>query len=230
MSEFQKTVRLESERLVIRATVRLPDEHDGYFALSYGSWLNGREYMFGQCREFDRHFPQFADVRALHLADVNGAPMHAESNGWYWLTGALGGLGERFHGGNGESYARKAPHECAAILAEHLRITSEQCWALLKLVSCVSPSQRRTVWRDIVNGYRGTWREQGERMTLRQLQALIAHWEARGGDLDDHVFVLTNTNASVGLVPLTKDEVEGWAGRFAPSLDQGTLCYLPRLS
>src|SRR5207344_782452 len=45
-------------------------------------------------------FPEVADFVALHLADENGEPLHAEANGYYWLAGALGGLGEQYHGAN----------------------------------------------------------------------------------------------------------------------------------
>lgn len=31
-----------------------------------------------------RAFPALADIVALHLCDMDGAPMHAVANGWYW--------------------------------------------------------------------------------------------------------------------------------------------------
>jgi hypothetical protein len=52
------------------------------------------------------YWPELAPVVALHSSDENGVPMHAEENGWYWLAGAFGGLGERYHGG------LEAPPKC----------------------------------------------------------------------------------------------------------------------
>jgi hypothetical protein len=31
-----------------------------------------------------RAFPSLADIVALHLSNLDGVPMHAEANGWYW--------------------------------------------------------------------------------------------------------------------------------------------------
>jgi hypothetical protein len=31
-------------------------------------------------------FPKLADLIALHLSDVDGVPLHAEANGWYWYS------------------------------------------------------------------------------------------------------------------------------------------------
>ena len=33
-----------------------------------------------------RIFPEITSIAALHLSDPDGAPMHAESNGWYWYS------------------------------------------------------------------------------------------------------------------------------------------------
>ena len=31
-------------------------------------------------------FPTLTDIVALHLSDVDGVPMHAKANGWYWYS------------------------------------------------------------------------------------------------------------------------------------------------
>lgn len=74
-----------------------------------------------------RYFPQFADLAALHLSDIDGVPMHAEANGWYWLAGALGGAGEQYHGGNSTFPPSRRPLE---IFADHCRISLDEARAI----------------------------------------------------------------------------------------------------
>ncbi len=31
------------------------------------------------------HFPEYADIVALHCSSIDGEPMHCLGNGWYWL-------------------------------------------------------------------------------------------------------------------------------------------------
>lgn len=66
-------------------------------------------------------WPEIEPIIRLHLSNADdGAPIHAESNGYYWLAGIVGGLGEKYHGGSGNS--GKSPAECLKILADHLRV------------------------------------------------------------------------------------------------------------
>lgn len=73
--------------------------------------------------ECAKAWPIIKPIIDLHLATIDGAPMHASANGFYWLAGAAGGLGEQYHGASGSS--AKTPEECLSILAEHLRISPE---------------------------------------------------------------------------------------------------------
>lgn len=82
-----------------------------------------RDIEAGGCLhdEVIKYWPELAPIVALHLGDDTGAPMHAEANGWYWLAGALGGAGERYHGGNG-SQADTSPAGCLQVFADHVRV------------------------------------------------------------------------------------------------------------
>jgi len=99
--------------------------HAPYFSLTYTQHRKGfpnQCYSGGAGHDVIlRYFPRFADLAALHLSDIDGAPMHAEANGWYWLAGALGGADERYHGGSSDE--SKSESECLAIFAKHCRIS-----------------------------------------------------------------------------------------------------------
>lgn len=60
-----------------------------YFTLTYTAHRRGfsnQRYSGGAGHaEILKHFPQFADLAALHLSDVDGVPMHAIANGWYFI-------------------------------------------------------------------------------------------------------------------------------------------------
>lgn len=115
--------------------------HAPYFALTAdvyrknnnnGSW---EDDSGGACHDLILNFyPEFADFAALHLSDIDGVPMHAAENGYYWLAGCVeGGLGEQYHGGSGSS--AKTPNECLNILCDHFRITKVEALALISKIS-----------------------------------------------------------------------------------------------
>ncbi len=101
-----------------------------HFSITADIRENGREYMGGCCHpEIEERFPgQFSDLIALHLSDIDGTPMYAVENGYYWAAGANGGNQQQYHGGNGTS--PRTRYECAEILAKHLRISVQDAEAL----------------------------------------------------------------------------------------------------
>lgn len=83
-----------------------------------GRW---QDDMGGCCHDLIlKHYPELADLAALHLSDMDGAPMHAVENGWYWLAGAMPEGVAQYHGGNGTP--AKSADECLQVFADHCRI------------------------------------------------------------------------------------------------------------
>jgi hypothetical protein len=105
-------------------------------------------------------YPELADVAALHLSDIDGEPMHAEANGWYWLAGALGGMGERYHGGNSEP--RKSEGECLAIFARHCRITEDEAMTIRWAAFAAGPDHAREVWQANERDMHARWKREAE--------------------------------------------------------------------
>jgi len=72
-----------------------------------------------------KSFPQLEPLVKLHLAESEtGEPLHALENSFYWLAGALGGLQQKYHGGN--SMPPKNPEECFDFFCKTLRISHEE--------------------------------------------------------------------------------------------------------
>lgn len=117
-------------KIVANYGLRTIGNQEPYFSVT-GTLYDerGRDYM-GGCihEEIAEHMPELSDLIELHLCSRDGVPMHAEENGFYWLTGAIKGVvgcadhfGARYHPGNSTSVP-KSPGECVDILAQHLRI------------------------------------------------------------------------------------------------------------
>jgi hypothetical protein len=99
-----------------------------YFSVTVDGYENGKESFGGCCHELVlQHFPALADLVALHLSDIDGSPMHADGNGFYWLAGVVD-MGQQYTGASGDF--GKPASECLRIAAEHFRITEKEALAL----------------------------------------------------------------------------------------------------
>lgn len=110
-----------------------------YFSVTGTIWrgtgaYSDRNDIAGGClhEEISKYFPKLRPLIALHLSDEDGQPTHGEANGFYWLAGALGGLGERYHGGSGDS--GKNPDTCLRFFADHCRISIEEAQSIGRAV------------------------------------------------------------------------------------------------
>lgn len=97
--------------------------------------------------EIVKHWPHLKPLADLHLSDIDGVPMHAEANGWYWLAGTIPEIASRtqHHGGNGQrqhwkpngdfdGYRNSTPDECLATYAKHVRLSIDEVQVARQLV------------------------------------------------------------------------------------------------
>lgn len=141
-----------------------------YFSLTADVHRKGfpdQNYMGGCCHELLlQHWPELADLAALHMSDIDGVPNHAAANGWYWLAGALGGMGEQYHGGNGPS--AKTTDECLAAFANFCRIDLLQAQDVARIVKAEPTRERaRSRWGVVCEGMRPRWTAEAEACIAR---------------------------------------------------------------
>lgn len=115
-----------------------------------------------------RHFPDLQALADLHLSDLQGAPMHAEGNGLYWIAGAMASphapnlpvWGQRYHGASGTS--GRTPAECLDVAARHYRLTPAEVMAFAEpLRYAAAPAVREAVKR-FTDAQRERWQAEAE--------------------------------------------------------------------
>lgn len=99
------------------------------------------------------YWPELAQIVALHLSHADdGSPAAAEANGFYWLAGIMGGLGERYHGGNADlqwtdadgahHYGHPPRERLVGILADHWRVTVPQCEEIVARITAAAEADQ----------------------------------------------------------------------------------------
>ena len=127
-----------------------------------GHWLeDSGGAMHG---EILKHWPELADLAALHLSDIHGVPMHAAENAFYWLAGAAGGWGEAYHGGQFSGPGiQRTPDQCLQLFASHARIHMDTTREVLTLIEHAA---------DHLGPYSRVWLGEG----LKARKAALAAW------------------------------------------------------
>lgn len=96
-------------------------------------WVEDR----GGCihEEILRHWPELKPLADLHLSDMDGVPMHAAANAWYWFRGML-----QDEMSIGPYAPRHSAVQCLEIFARHVRISLEEAAAVRDAVKKLADS------------------------------------------------------------------------------------------
>lgn len=109
-----------------------PGGQDPHFSVTCEVSTNAsrrkRDIEAGGCMHelAEKYWPECAAVVRMHLSSaLDGSPMYAEANGFYFLAGMFSdGLGKRFHAGNGAP--SRCTLECAKLFADHMRLSLDE--------------------------------------------------------------------------------------------------------
>lgn len=147
-----------------------------YFSVTGEIWdqPNARDCAACGCLHDDilKGWPALAPIVALHLSDSNGAPMHAEANGWYQLSGYLQSS-DRYRADTSprhfpDGYRNPTPDECLAQFAEHVRLPLEVVKVEVESWRAGTPSYadaqyvRQRYYQPWVEAQRPRWKQEAE--------------------------------------------------------------------
>jgi len=166
-------------RLEVDATLHQLGDQKPYFSITGELWransAGERDARFNDCEAWGclhdyilKAAPALADLVAMHLSDVDGDPMHAEANGWYWLAGYLSYPHRQYAEYHGASeYSARTSAECLRIFADHCRITLEEAKRIAKLCDGKDNDLVRQRWAKQCEAMKPRWSDEAAAMIAK---------------------------------------------------------------
>ena len=106
-----------------------------------------RDYAGGCCHdEILRVYPDLSDLIALHLSDIDGVPLYAIENGYYWLTAAQ----------NENSYEKGNNKDNIKIFSEYVRISRSKSENLINHI------RNKTAFMIWVETQKPRWKQEAD--------------------------------------------------------------------
>lgn len=137
-----------------------------YFSITADEYENGRHVACGCLHdEILKVRPDLKFLVDIHLADMDGVPMYAEANGWYWLAKAAG-IDQTFE-------PDQSIFKCAEIFASHVRTGDEYAEFLIDKVREAYDASTEDLQTFRSNCARAVWKQEMEK--LRPLWKSQAH-------------------------------------------------------
>ncbi len=138
MKEIRKII--DGHLIIVEYGLRRIGTQAPYFSITaeiYESVHKSRNpVMCGCCHdEVLQAFPDMRDIVSLHLSDIDGVPMHAVENGWYWLSAAKGD----------NTWEKTGDKDFVQITADYMRISRDD---VARLVDTINTEAEFAAWVD----------------------------------------------------------------------------------
>lgn len=111
--------------------------------------------------EILQYRPDLKPLIDIHLSNLDGMPMHAEANGWYWLAKACG-IKQQYEPDQSEL-------DSFVIFGQHIRTLPKEAHEILKRVK--TSENPRLTWQAEVQNLLLHWKTQAEN-ALKLIQSL----------------------------------------------------------
>jgi len=168
--------------LVITASDEGTSWSNRYFSITAelyeaGKQLTYRNIIACGCmrEEILKAAPELKPLVDIHLSKLDGIPMHAEENGWYWLAKAAR-IKQQYE-------PQELPEECLKIFSEHCRISLDKAKRLVALVKA-EPEEfsARCLWRKKCEAMKKRWSKEAlaaTKLLVRTARTVRFGWKVR---------------------------------------------------
>lgn len=148
---------LETKEMFLKVKI----ETEKYFSIT-----GKTKYSVGCIHdEILEHFPNLKPLVDIHLSDLNGIPMYAKENGWYWAKKVLG-IPSQFG-------PEEDPIKCLEILKKHLRTDIDSfIYELIEVVNSNGEVSAKMVFNTFVDNLKPQWKREAEK-ALELIQELV---------------------------------------------------------
>lgn len=153
----QITKKHSEGTLVIKISTDGTNPDNKYFSITGDIYekdkpMTDRYFLCGGCihDEILSICPELKQFTDLHLSKLDGVPMHAEANGWYWLAKAAG-IPQKYE-------PEQSELDCFAFFMNHARMSGPEALELVKKVK--TAQNPREVWQKQVDGLRPRWQDE----------------------------------------------------------------------
>ena len=128
-----------------------------YFSITADIFRNGC-FDSGGCQHeaILKRFPRFSDLAALHLSDIDGAPMYALENGFYHLGGTKW---QRPKYDVAAKHFRIPESDARALTRDLFGIHFSECGGFLAPGAAIAAKERLGAW---INTQRQRWKEEAQ--------------------------------------------------------------------
>lgn len=111
-----------------------------------------RRWTMGGClhEEIISADPELRPLVNIHLSDMDGIPMHAEANGWYWLAKAAG-IPQKYEPDQSEL-------DSFALFMSHARMEGKEAHELLKEIKFAENPREK--WGELCEAMKPRWKKE----------------------------------------------------------------------